>query len=307
METFKFGNNLGKKQNLFIKAAVEAYRFLINSNLVTAAAGSSLAYAYYKVTSSVKGVLPYVWLTFLYIFAMHTFNRFIKFNAYKYNSPSRARFFAKAKTVYIILGIFSLITAAVSSFLINIPHLIILILCSLPGILYALPLFPSSFKKILPYRSLREIPGSKDIFIALGWAFIIVLFPAIANPGTFSKTTIPAFIFIFLIVSIRSVLFDILDIPGDRITGNETIPILLGFRKTRKLLGVLLAVSLIMLLLGIGMRIIPIKGMIFSFPILYLGICTIGCSEKAAYYPSLYEGIIDFNFIIIGCAAFLFV
>ncbi|MFH1708320.1 MAG: 4-hydroxy-3-methylbut-2-enyl diphosphate reductase [Planctomycetota bacterium] len=287
---------------VLLRPAKRLAGFLINSNLVTAAAGAGLAWAYYGVANPGRPALCTL-IAFLYIFAMHTLNRFTKYGAYRFNSPLRASFFESTKAIFLTAGIAALAGAAVAAASISHRHLGILALCSLPGALYPLPLVPARLARVIPFRSLREIPGSKDIVIGLGWAFIIVLLPALGTAGTFTAAHLGAFTFIFLLVAARSVLYDILDIPGDRITGNDTIPILLGFQRTRRLLFTMLALAAVMLAAGLAFGTVGRPALVFTLTITALGLLAAACTERTAYHSTLYEGLTDLSFILTGAAA----
>jgi 4-hydroxy-3-methylbut-2-enyl diphosphate reductase len=235
---------------------------------------------------------------------MHTLNRFLKFNSYMFNSPSKALFLKRTRLLFFTAGCLSLAGAGFAAFSLSLRHLAVLVLCSLPGLLYPLPIIPS-LRGGGRFRSLKEIPGSKDIFMALGWAFIIVLFPAFGNPDLFSEATVPAFVFLFFIVAARSVLFDILDIPGDRISGNDTIPIVMGISGTRRLLATLLGLSAAMLTAGLATGFSSPLSAVFYIPMVYLAVSALFYTERTAYYPNIYESLIDLSFIITGLAALL--
>ena len=278
------------------------YRFTVYGHIMTACAGASLSAVFFTITGYSR-MACYSTITFLYIFAMHTFNRFLSYNADRFNAPDRAFLFARSRNMFLTAGTLSLAAAAGISWAMGTPHLLAICLFSVPGIIYPLNMLPASFENIVRYRSLRDVPGSKDIAAGLGWAFIIVLFPSITAPGRLSLTAGILFVLIFFLAGIRSVLFDILDIPGDRITGNDTLPILLGFKRTRYLLGVLIVITSVILGLSAVTGLLPVRSTVLFIPAVYLAAATAGCTEKAAYYPALFGGIIELSFIVTAAAA----
>ena len=69
--------------------------------------------------------------------------------------------------------------------------------------------------------------------MGLGWAFVTVFFPLQLKGLSFIT---PAFFLTFtatfLLVTIRSLFFDVRDIQGDRIVGRETLPTIIGTKGT---------------------------------------------------------------------------
>jgi len=300
-------SRISEKTGTFpVRLGKKVYRFLIYSHLMAACAGASLSAAYIHI-HGFPHIFMYSLITLLYVFSMHTFNRFIKFSADQFNAPDRAFFFRRTKVLFLGTGVLSLAAAAGISLTMGIRPFLILAACSVPGIIYPVNILPRSMENIFRYRSFRDMPGSKDIVIGLGWAVVIVLLPSLGTDEYFTQGTFPFFLLVFLLVFTRSVLFDILDIPGDRITGNDTLPILLGFRNTRYVLAALLGVTSLLLAGGTAAGFLPVRSLIFFVPVVYLAATTAGCTEKAAYYPALYGGIIDFSFIITAAAVLAFI
>ena len=106
------------------------------------------------------------------------------------------------------------------------------------------PFIPLVLAKIIKVRKLKEIPGSKTLFVALAWSFITVLFPAL-DSNAFSSENLAVFLVITLFVFIRTMLFDVFDVQGDMIAGKETLPVCIGEEKTIRLLYFSMAILVI--------------------------------------------------------------
>jgi 4-hydroxy-3-methylbut-2-enyl diphosphate reductase len=79
----------------------------------------------------------------------------------------------------------------------------------------------------------------------MAWGVVTAVLPPISVSGVFS---IPdAFIFAWSagLVFVRTAFFDILDMQGDRLVGKETIPTLLGEKRSLRLLKGMLAVLVV--------------------------------------------------------------
>ena len=114
---------------------------------------------------------------------------------------------------------------------------------SLLGFSYNRTIIPSRVSR--RFKRIKDIPGSKTILIAVAWGVVTALMPAMAGPVPFHMAML-AFVFSTVLVFARTAFVDILAIQGDRISGRETLPILLGEKKSfvyiRRALG---AVSLV--------------------------------------------------------------
>ena len=111
--------------------------------------------------------------------------------------------------------------------------------------------------------------------------------------------------FVSLTVSIRSVIFDIMSIEDDRMVGRETIPIIIGPNKTQ---ATLLFISI---LIGIFMFVsaftglVPALGYFLIIPPLMMVICLYAFQKKMFQASSLFEAIVDSNFILTGIITYL--
>lgn len=87
---------------------------------------------------------------------------------------------------------------------------------------------------------MRDIPGSKNLFVALAWGIVTSLLPPLAQGKGFLPATAVALFFTATMVFVRSTVYDFKDIQGDLLVGKETLPIVLGKRNTEILIVVLL-------------------------------------------------------------------
>ncbi|MDI6885758.1 MAG: UbiA family prenyltransferase [archaeon] len=131
---------------------------------------------------------------------------------------------------------FSLVLAFILSlflgFLVNVLTLPILLFPLFSGTLYSV-----KFSKNLP--RLTDILGVKNITIALTWAVITALLPAFCLVEKEIIPIIAIFYFFFLKCLVNTILFDVRDVEGDRISGVRTIPVVFGRQKTKNLLLIL--------------------------------------------------------------------
>jgi 4-hydroxybenzoate polyprenyltransferase len=156
-------------------------------------------------------------------------------------------------------------------------YLTVFIIGALEGILvfltFLIPLFIGfiySVKITDDLPRLKELLGVKNIIVAFSWAFTGALIPTLLNTVQINKILL-VFIYIFIQLFINTVIFDIIDIPGDKVAKIKTIPLRYGKKKTRQIL--LLANSLVIpwliicLASGLFIRYLPIAafGMFYSY------------------------------------------
>jgi 4-hydroxybenzoate polyprenyltransferase len=127
--------------------------------------------------------------------------------------------------------------------------------------------------KTLP--RLKEITGVKSLSVALSWAVTGALLPIALGAVEFQKV-IFVFAFIFIQVLVKEVIFDFLDMRGDKVSGVTTIPMVLGKKRTKFFLVIINTFSGLLVMFSIlsGLIIqfvsLSIFGVLFSFLIIWL-------------------------------------
>jgi len=207
------------------------YKFvslLIISSIFIAINASLLAYfsfLLYKIRVNFSLLLA----SFLLTFTVYNLNKLTDIKEDLVNVPERAGFIEKNKCFVTWATIVSCFAALSLSFLQN-PFAVFIILFPFGiGIMYSIEI--SNFR-------LKDITGIKNVVIALSWSIAGTFFPLIVSFRDF--TLIPLiFYFFFTKLFINTVLFDIRDIEGDRMSGVLTIPVVFGREKTKNLLLIL--------------------------------------------------------------------
>lgn len=305
MRVVKRLEEIEKRSRKGFQKLYNAAEFLIRSNLYIALGASFLTYG----ISYLSGIEPSVYfmaVSFLYFFSMYNINHIADKDSVRINEPDRIEFYEKNRDILLKIGVTASLGALVLSGFFGWTSFLLMLISICLGIAYSVKIFPSYISRNIKYQRLKDIPASKDIFVALAWATVCVLVPASAKVwGDINFSITASFVFVFLISYIRSVLFDIRDIQGDRFVGRETIPILLGKEKTKMFL---LAISGFA---AIGLFIFSRIGWLSSLG--YLLIIPIGYT---IFYLYLYhrriisqglscEAVVDGKFILTGLIAFI--
>lgn len=289
----------GRGETLIGRWIKRGLKFLLLSNLMVALGAFSLSYA----TAILLGVRPgflYPLLTLLYIYAMHVLNRFLDKGASTYNDPEKAGFYRKYRIFLIITGVVAIIGALIIS--IHLGKILLLAMAglSLLGIVYSIPIIPVNLRHLWRYSKIKDIPGSRTISESIAWPLVIVLLPLLESFYSGLVTVILAFFIVFSMAFVRSAFFDIFQAQGDLIVGVETLPIILGEKRTMILL------KWIVVSTGLVLLIAPLFGLVSYFSLILL-ICplilyvSLAAYEHRQIYPGLpLEYLVESTFILSG-------
>ena len=213
-----------------VKAGLYFFRdFLLKTNIMASAGAGSLTYACSRLQGKDQN-FHHALIAMLYVLSMQILNNLLAIRSDRYNHPKRALFYKENRVYLWILAVLSGGAGLYLSFLSGPASFVLLLIMSLLGLSYNLKIIPMPAKKG-KIASLRDIPGSKTILIVIAWGTVTCLLPAVANPGNFMSVGV-VFLFATGLVFGRTAFFDILAIQGDRITGKETLPILIGEKQS---------------------------------------------------------------------------
>ena len=195
------------------------------------------------------------------------------------NIPSRSRLY------YVTASVSATIACLSIGALDGLKVLLVLSMPFVIGLVYSVRV-----AKTLP--RLKEITGVKSLSVALSWAMTGALLPYALGTVEFQKV-IFVFAFIFIQVLVKEVIFDYLDMRGDKVSGVTTIPMVLGKRRTKFFLVVINAFSGLLVMFSIlsGLIIqfvsLSIFSILFSFLIIWL---FIGNDHKRFHREPVVEG-----------------
>lgn len=218
-------------------------RWLLLSNLYLAVGAGCLSYAC-ALLSGVEPSLPAAVMATCYVLSMHILNNFIGQEAVRYNDPDRATFYERYQALLILLAILSGTTGLVMAFLLGPVPFALLGVISLLGLLYKVRLVPAGLSDRLQVRRISDLPGSKTVLIALAWGIVTAALPHLSQGIGVRTPTIFVTCFATAIAFVRTAFFDILDMQGNRLVGQESLPTILGEKKVLALLKQVLIFSM---------------------------------------------------------------
>jgi (E)-4-hydroxy-3-methyl-but-2-enyl pyrophosphate reductase len=227
-----------------------SFRFMVRSNLFVALGSAMLCYANARLMGISLGWLPYA-ISFCYILSVHLISRVTDIADFARDDSGTLSRQAKRGRLMLKLAIAGAAGALILAGSQGAAPLGIMTLLIGLGMIYRID-FPG---KLLPLGlkrlSLRLIPASKDLFMALGWSVVTVIFPLyIKQMPLLTPAFFLAFTSTFLLVTVRSLLFDVRDIQGDLIVGRETLPTLIGTGRSKVLLYSLTTLQALVIALG---------------------------------------------------------
>ena len=279
-------------------------RFLAVTYIFLALGAACLTYAGVLI----QGLTPNpssILISSFYVFSMHIINRLQNKDSERYNQPGRMEFYERYGRWMLGVAILSLgIALTLAGFEGIYPFLLILAITVL-GLIYNLRVFPSSPENPRRYQRLRDIPGSKTLFVSLAWGVVTSLLPPLAQEGRFYPATAVALFFTTGFVFLRSTLYDFKDTQGDLLVGKETIPTVLGWENTKGL------VVLLTILLGGNLVFSFVMGWVPSIAIFlllsfFMWPLITGSIEGAFWEEGfLFEWMVDGSFIFAGLLAFI--
>jgi len=287
------------------KLAQRLLGFLTQTNLFLALGAAALTLANMQLLR-----LPFTSLHLLiagmYAFAMHTLNRLNEHETGKLNDPMRTEFYQRHRGILRGSALACALGTVVLSFSLGLVPGVLMLLMVVMGGLYQTDLVSGTRANTLKYRRLKDIPTSKTLFVPLAWAAGTLVLPAVSTqtPLPWWEVGVLACM-TFLIVFLRSALLDIRDIQGDRMIGKETIPIVIGTKRTLQLLvGMTGVLALWLAVAPIGGWLLPIHAS-FLIGVAYLAFCEYLITRQRIIRGFLSESLVDGTFLLFGGIALL--
>ncbi|WP_022667709.1 4-hydroxy-3-methylbut-2-enyl diphosphate reductase [Desulfospira joergensenii] len=279
-------------------AFVQARDFLTKTNLLLAAGAGSLAYAC-SVLQGFSQTLDHSVIAMLYVLSMQVLNNIFTIKADRYNNPDRAVFYEKYLNYLRAMALCSGTAGLYIAYSTGPVPFFILLIMSLLGLAYnSLKISPLLFWKKKKSR-IKDIPGSKTVLITLAWGIVTCILPAVSNRGSFFLLAL-AFLFSTGLAFARTAFFDILAIQGDRISGKETLPILLGEQKSFHLIMGLLIFDIVLMMGASFLGLLPENAFWLALVPLFMVLLIRVSKKDKLLSGGQYEFLIESSFLAAG-------
>jgi (E)-4-hydroxy-3-methyl-but-2-enyl pyrophosphate reductase len=288
------GKGEGRLRSLFFKGRW----LLLATNFYVGLGGGILAFTC-GLLQNVAPKLSHFLIGFGYIFAMHNFNRFTDPKAEKFNDPIGGLFTRPNRWLMLSVSTLALTMALVLSAGFGLRPFLLLTGMSFLGVLYSVQFIPRFLMPILRIRMLKEIPGSKTFFVAMAWALVTTVLPA-WEAGRAGPRTMGVLLFVLLLIYVRSALFDVFDVQADRLVGKETLPVLIGEKRTLVFLHFLMGLLVVLLLFLPTVGLMTSLGYWFIPAVIYLVRLTLLYEKEIIRAGPKLDFMLE-SMIIIGC------
>jgi 4-hydroxy-3-methylbut-2-enyl diphosphate reductase len=285
--------------------------FFSTLNIIVATGAALVYYASCVLQGFLPTPLGFA-ISFLYFLSMYLWNSLTSIESTQHLGIGRYRFYRSHKPIlYTVVGICIVALLVLSSLESRILFYMMLF-ATFVGCVYHITIIPGFLKILFRYTRLKDVPTSRDLFVALAWGVVLTFMPqaagAVAGPV---GSTVLCFTFIFVLAYLRSLLFDLRDIEGDRIMGRETLITIIGENRAHRL--ILLVTAMACLLCAASpVFLAPVRegwaNLRFVFqimPLAYLYIFTRMNFEKALGRAIYFNVFADGQFFLAGGAAFL--
>jgi (E)-4-hydroxy-3-methyl-but-2-enyl pyrophosphate reductase len=294
----------GEQRGKWLRNLWEGATYLVKSNLYVGLGAASLSYA----TCRLQGIQPELRFTFaagFYVFAMHILNHFTDWTAVKFSEPARLEFYGRHKRLLILLGGLSALGALLCALTLGKWPFLLILTMSVLGVVYRFRILPLSWQAPWGYHSLKDIPASKDLALALAWAIVAVIMPLLSAGARFTAATGVALFFTFTMAFIRSVLFSIKEIQGDQIVGRETIPILAGIKNTKTILVALTTLLAVVLIISGPLGWTGTLSSVLLLGVLYTAFYLYLYHRRVISQGTAFELVVDGVFFLCGLLAYI--
>jgi 4-hydroxy-3-methylbut-2-enyl diphosphate reductase len=296
---------LFKRKQGWRRLAFELQRALLLTDVYVAIGAGALCYACNKL-QGIYQTFPYILISMLYVQSMHILNHLTDTRADRFNDPSRAKFYDRYKILLAILALLAGGAGLVIAYSIGLFPFMALLIMSILGLSYNLKMIPPWLTGA-KYRKLRDIPGSKTLLIAIAWGIVTAVLPPLSKFGSIHWTNVLVAMWAIGIVFVRTAFFDILDMQGDRLVGKETIPILLGEKRSMRLLKLILIVLTVVLAVSTALHLTSSLGFALLICPVFIALIILAY-ERAHMFPGIrLEFLLETQFILAGVITFVWV
>ena len=243
-------------------------------------------------------------MSFFYLFPMHTINKYLEINWKHETMAPRGSFMRRYWRMFLAVAVLSSFLSMAFAWREDMFVFMLITVSYLLAGLYSVRVVPAHWG--FRFTSLRDIPGSKDLFIALAWTIALVALPAITYRTFPGPVILVAAAYVFVLVFTKATILALLGMQSDKLVGLETIPVLLGKGRTQRLLLILNAALGAGLVLLAVLRSIHPRMLVLLVPVIYSIACVRWLSRKGQFTKIFHQLILDGEFFLIGALACLF-
>ena len=234
---------------------------LTRSNVYSALAAVALTYACAQLAGIREPLAAVLLVAFCYVFAVTTLNRLALGEGEERYLPPRVAFYRRhARPLLAISLLFGVGSLVLLSAMAKWWAMGLLVAAYALGVAYSMRIVPRRWSRWVPFARLKDVPASKDLFVSLAWMVVCVLVPWLGHGARLTAAVVVACAFAFVLTFVKATMVDLGDMQEDRLLGRETLPIVLGERRTRRYMAGLTLILGVLLAAGAGLGWTPPVG-----------------------------------------------
>ena len=215
-----------------------------------------------------------------------------------------APFIKKYWRVFLGFAIISSIISIIIAWRTDIIVFILVFISYLLAGFYSIRIIPLGWK--LHFKSIRDIPGSKDVLIATAWTFAVIVLPSITHDTFPGLIALAGAAYVFVLVFSKATILAIGGVQSDKLVGLETIPVLIGKERTEKLLYILNIILAVVFIVLVAVKLLSFRELVFLIPVIYSFVCIRFLSRKGLFFRLYHQMVLDANFFLAGLLTYLF-
>ena len=218
---------------MYSSITMKFLRYLAYANFWLAIGAGLSVWMLYLVVNSPINILAILSLFFV-TFSIYNLNRHAENELDIINHPGRVAFIRRYSKYLFPVALVSYLITILLSLIKSIEIFLLLLFPLVVVILYTANWVPNSLN--LGFRRFKDIFIFKDVIVAFTWATTITFVGALYQSFAINNLILLFWSFLFLRFLVNVIVFDLRDIEGDSRQKVKTIPVVLGKKKTRKLL-----------------------------------------------------------------------
>jgi 4-hydroxy-3-methylbut-2-enyl diphosphate reductase len=215
------------KTGVFARVFRSFLDFIIPTNLY-----SSCAFAFLYLGISRLLGLPIHLEAFIasvaVVFGIHSINEYSEDTGFDRRSRFSPVLFERFRIGMLALAFLSValsVSLTIRGYLLDALHWsvpIAAMLLAFGGIVYGRKLVPAKLIQRMGFRSIKDLPGSKDLSVSIGWTLLFAVVPIFSTGAVYTIADGIVIFDIFLLVYRRSAIMAVQEVKGDRIVGMES-------------------------------------------------------------------------------------
>ncbi len=278
----------------FTNLLIKAMGFILRANILSAFAAAFFS-LFAQGYAGAKPDYPLAAISMLYIFSMYTLNNYFDLDFLTVRNPVKYAMIKRHKNLLAPLAVASLVASLYLMVSYNAYAIALYIMSVVLGSFYSSRAFKSAIAS-LPFQAPKRFYNLKNIVSTFGWVISTTVIPLVALSAEWGIFLAPV-AYSLALVFLRNIALDIIAFQGDLIFGRETLPTLIGVKKTEVFV-LLIVLASALLFAWQAIQRAGYLHLLYLAVMLYMVLVFLKISSKNYFISLKYELILDANFIL---------